>query len=139
MDVDKRIIPKTARYKMSYDLHNKVYPKYLSTGDPELLHDDTVRPKPTNQWKGPFVIEEINRSNITIINLVGRPVRQAVRITRLKLYSPRSMPLDASTTNTTPSFEQNIEAPSSIEQPIIRRSRRLQEKQQRQSSTDYYD
>ncbi|VDO04990.1 unnamed protein product [Haemonchus placei] len=139
INVGKEIASKTAQYKMGYDLHNKVCQKDLFTGDLVLLHDDTVRPKLTNQWKGPFVIEDINRPNITITNLVGRPMRQAVHINRLKLYSPRSMPLDASNTNTTPSFEQNIETPSSIEQPIIRRSHRHQEKQQRQSSADYYD
>ncbi|XGW34749.1 hypothetical protein V3C99_018623, partial [Haemonchus contortus] len=128
--VGNEIATKTAQYKTGYDLQNKVYTTDISIGDLVLLHDDTVRPKLTNRWKGPFVVEIIDRPNIAITNLLGRQKRQLVHIDRLKLNSARSKSANTSISDAPnrpmePAIE---EAPAVREQPPIRRSNRLQEK-----------
>ena len=73
MEVGSELARISAQYEVGYDLLHEVNKKDISTGELVLLHDDTVRPKLTNQWKGPYQVEEINRPNITITNIVGRP------------------------------------------------------------------
>ncbi|KIH57384.1 hypothetical protein ANCDUO_12425 [Ancylostoma duodenale] len=134
MDVGNQIARKTATYKSGYDYQNKVYAKDISTGDLVLLRDDTVRPKFTHQWKGPFVVKSVSRPNATIANLIGRTSSQMVHMNRLKIYSPRSTSANVSTPNQTidtPSISETSEA----EEPNLRRSRRIQLKQQTFSST----
>ena len=65
VEVGNQIAKKTAIYKSGYDFLKKVYRKEISAGDLVLVRDDTVRPKFTNQWKGPYILTTINLNNHT--------------------------------------------------------------------------
>lgn len=126
LSVGDAIAEKTAKYKAGYDLLHKVFQTELSIGDLVLLHDDTVRPKFTCQWKGPFQVEKVDRPNVTIAALSDRRSRQVVHINRLKLYSSRSTAANVSPQNTI-QFQPSLETSDTVEQPI-RRSCRLRNK-----------
>ncbi|EYC07419.1 hypothetical protein Y032_0070g422 [Ancylostoma ceylanicum] len=127
--VATNITTKTALYKVGYDYQNKVYSKELSIGDLVLLHDDTVRPKLSIQWKGPFEVVAINRPNVTIRSLSSKAPLRIVHINRLKVYFSRAKERTVSDQNQQ-QIRTQAETLRSTASPQ-RRSERLQKKSNR--------
>ncbi|KAK6735716.1 hypothetical protein RB195_018756 [Necator americanus] len=126
IEVGDQIAKQTAKYKSGHDFRNKVFFKDVSIGDLVLLRDDTVRPKFTHEWKGPFKVEQISRPNVTIVNLIGRQERQLIHINRLKIYFPRSSSANVSTSKQILHSSTNIQKETSDDsEHNLRRSHRL--------------
>ena len=115
VEVGNQIAKKTAIYKSGYDFLKKVYRKKISAGDLVLLRDDTVRPKFTNQWKGPYIIESVDRPNATISNLTGHRNSQTVHCNRLKIYYPSSTLANVSTPKPTITSSKQKETSENVE------------------------